>query len=165
MYTHLDKDTLCKVYLHQSADRHRNRQRNDRNYARWWNLDNWCRLRSSSRNCPHVRDTHNVGNEGSSRSQAHIDRRFCRRCWDDICSVRFRRRRNCRVHRRRHNRRECIPPDRIRRFPVRNDHNVYQLHLACTGTSRHSSCIEDCENPLDYIRKLKFNIVLLWVCD
>jgi len=33
--------------------------------------------------------------------------------------------------------------------------------LAYMDTSRRSSYTEDCGSPLDYIRKLEFNIVLL----
>jgi len=65
------------------------------------------------------------------------------------------------VHRRRRSRRGCIPPGRIRKFLGRNGHNVYLPRLAYMDTSRRSFYTEDCESPLDYIRKLEFNIVLL----
>lgn len=156
---------LCKVYPRQSADRRRNRRRNDHNCVRWCNLGNWCKLRSSNHSYPRVHGTRNAGNVGSSKSRARTGRRFYRRCWDGTCSGRSRRRKNCRERRRRRSRKGCIPPDRIRTFPARNDRNVCRPRSACTGTSRRSSHTEDCESPLDYIRKLKVNIVFLCECE
>lgn len=155
---HLGTDTPCRVYRRRYAGRRKRYRCNGHNCVQWCSLCNLCKRQFWSRSCPRVRCTRNAGSAESSRNRARTGRKFCRRCCDDTCSDRSRRRKSCPEHRLRRSRKECNLRDRSHTCLVHNDRNVCLLRTVYRDTFRHSFRRVDCEIPLDYTRRLKFNM-------